>query len=137
IPHQYRRAVIVGTRRSLKFFKNSGDPRKNNKKDNSLDLKWIIHEYCLHPSLYEAIPSYETEEIILCRIHDKGRGAADKSNDDGLPTKASPVTNTQEMLEPWMVGPSTQSMAYEMFRSISDITFITFLSKADIAHINI
>ncbi|URD88534.1 hypothetical protein MUK42_27873 [Musa troglodytarum] len=40
-----------------------------------------MHEYRLHPSLYETIPSYETEEIILCRIQHKGRGAADKSDD--------------------------------------------------------
>ncbi|URD91194.1 hypothetical protein MUK42_16433 [Musa troglodytarum] len=39
-----------------------------------------MHEYRLHPSLYETIPSYETEEIILCRIQHKGRGAADKSD---------------------------------------------------------
>ncbi|URD90714.1 hypothetical protein MUK42_27789 [Musa troglodytarum] len=30
-----------------------------------------MHEYRLHPSLYETIPSYETEEIILCRIQHK------------------------------------------------------------------
>ncbi|CAL9137396.1 unnamed protein product [Musa acuminata var. zebrina] len=35
IPHQDRRAAIAGTRRSLKFFKDSGDPRKKNKKDSS------------------------------------------------------------------------------------------------------
>ncbi|URD90715.1 hypothetical protein MUK42_27789 [Musa troglodytarum] len=71
IPHQDRRAAIAGTRRSLKFFKDNGDPRKKNKKDSSLGLKWIMHEYRLHPSLYETIPSYETEEIILCRIQHK------------------------------------------------------------------
>ncbi|URD88530.1 hypothetical protein MUK42_27873 [Musa troglodytarum] len=52
IPHQDRRTAIAGTRRSLKFFKDSGDPRKKNKKDSSLGLKWIMHEYRLHPSLY-------------------------------------------------------------------------------------
>ncbi|URD86946.1 hypothetical protein MUK42_27138 [Musa troglodytarum] len=92
-----------------------------------------MHEYRLNPSLYEAILSYETDEIILCRIQDKGRGAADKSNDDGLPAKAPPVVDTQEMPKLWMAGPSTQSMAYEMFRSISDITFISFSSKAHIS----
>ncbi|URD88371.1 hypothetical protein MUK42_27356 [Musa troglodytarum] len=51
IPHQDRRAGIAGTRRSLKFFKDSGDPKKKNKKDSSLGLKWIMHEYRLHPSL--------------------------------------------------------------------------------------
>ncbi|CAL9079523.1 unnamed protein product, partial [Musa textilis] len=113
IPHQDRRAANVGTRRSLKFFKDSDDPRKKNKKDSSLGLKWIMHEYRLHPSLYEAIPSYETEEIILCRIQDKGRGAAGKTGGDGLPAKAPAVADTQETPEP-MVGPSTQSMAIDV-----------------------
>ncbi|URD86948.1 hypothetical protein MUK42_27138, partial [Musa troglodytarum] len=76
------------------------DPTKKNKKDNNLGLKWIIHEYRLHPSLYETIPLNETKEIILCRIQDKGRGAANKSNDDGLPTKAPPMADTQEMTKP-------------------------------------
>ncbi|URD91193.1 hypothetical protein MUK42_16433 [Musa troglodytarum] len=52
-----------------------------------------MHEYRLHPSLYETIPSYETEEIILCRIQHKGRGAADKSDGDSLPAKAPPIPN--------------------------------------------
>ncbi|CAL9171523.1 unnamed protein product [Musa hybrid cultivar] len=51
IPHQDRRAMIVGTRRSLKFFKDNGDPGKRNK-DSNLGLQWIMHEYRLHPSLY-------------------------------------------------------------------------------------
>ncbi|URD88535.1 hypothetical protein MUK42_27873 [Musa troglodytarum] len=120
IPHQDRRTAIAGTRRSLKFFKDSGDPRKKNKKDSSLGLKWIMHEYRLHPSLYETIPSYETEEIILCRIQHKGRGAADKSDDDDLLAKAPPVADTQPVVdtqqtpEPWMAGPSTQSMAIDV-----------------------
>ncbi|CAL9203916.1 unnamed protein product, partial [Musa hybrid cultivar] len=114
IPHQDRRAAIAGTRRSLKFFKDSGDPRKKNKKDRSLGLQWIMHEYRLHPSLYETIPSYETEEIILCRIQHKGRGAADESDGDSLPAKAPSVTDTQETPEPWMAGPSTQSMAIDV-----------------------
>ncbi|CAL9079521.1 unnamed protein product [Musa textilis] len=114
IPHQDRRAGIAGTRRSLKFFKDSGDPKKKNKKDSSLGLKWIMHEYRLHPSLYEAIPSYETEEIILCRIQDKGRGAADETGGDGLPAKAPAVADTQETPETWMAGPCTQSMAVDV-----------------------
>ncbi|CAL9079586.1 unnamed protein product, partial [Musa textilis] len=121
IPHQDRRTAIAGTRRSLKFFKDSGDLRKKNKKDSSLGLKWIMHEYRLHPSLYETIPSYETEEIILCRIQYKGRGAADKSDDDDLLAKAPPVADTQPVVdtqqtpESWMAGPSTaiDSMAID------------------------
>ncbi|URD88532.1 hypothetical protein MUK42_27873 [Musa troglodytarum] len=79
-----------------------------------------MHEYRLHPSLYETIPSYETEEIILCRIQHKGRGAADKSDDDDLLAKAPPVADTQPVVdtqqtpEPWMAGPSTQSMAIDV-----------------------
>ncbi|XP_064950544.1 NAC domain containing protein 50-like [Musa acuminata AAA Group] len=113
IPHQDRRAAIAGTRRSLKFFKDNGDPRKKNK-DSSLGLQWIMHEYRLHPSLYETIPSYETEEIILCRIQHKGRGAADESDGDSLPAKAPSVADAQETPEPWMAGPSTQSMAIDV-----------------------
>ncbi|CAL9766581.1 unnamed protein product [Musa acuminata subsp. burmannicoides] len=114
ILHQDRRATIVKTQRSLKFFKDSGDPRKKNKNDNNLGLQWIMHDYCLHPGLYETIPSYEIEEIILCRIQHKGRGAADKSDDDNLPTKSPSVADTQETPEPWMAGPSTQSMAIDV-----------------------
>ncbi|RRT63226.1 hypothetical protein B296_00011598 [Ensete ventricosum] len=116
IPHQDRRVAIAGTRRSLKFFKDSDDPRKKNQKDGSLGLNWIMHEYRLHPSLYETIPSYETEEIILCRIQHKGRGAADKSDGDSLPAMALPsVADTQETPEPWMAaGPSTQRMAIDV-----------------------
>ncbi|URD91191.1 hypothetical protein MUK42_16433 [Musa troglodytarum] len=72
-----------------------------------------MHEYRLHPSLYETIPSYETEEIILCRIQHKGRGAADKSDGDSLPD-TPPVADTQQTPEPWMAGPSTQSMAIDV-----------------------
>ncbi|CAL9203802.1 NAC domain-containing protein 86-like [Musa acuminata AAA Group] len=114
IPLRYRGSAIAGIRRSLKFFKDSDDPRKKNKKDSSLGLKWIMHEYRLDPSLYETIPSYATEEIILCRITDKRRGAADKSDGDSLPAKALPMADTQETPEPWMAGLYTHSMAIDV-----------------------
>ncbi|URD85292.1 hypothetical protein MUK42_32622 [Musa troglodytarum] len=44
-----------------------------------------MQEYRLHPSLFETICSLKTEEIILCRIQHKGRGAADKSDGDSPP----------------------------------------------------
>ncbi|THU44650.1 hypothetical protein C4D60_Mb02t09610 [Musa balbisiana] len=49
IPHGDRRAAIVGTRTSIKFFKDSGDPMK---KDRRLGTNWIMHENRLRPSLY-------------------------------------------------------------------------------------
>ncbi|KAJ8465599.1 hypothetical protein OPV22_028151 [Ensete ventricosum] len=114
--------AIVGTRRSLKFFKDNDDPRK---KDSSLGLNWIMHEYLHHPSLYEMIPSYETEEIILCRIQHKWRGAAaDKSDGNNLPPLALPyVADTQETPEPLMAGTSTQSMAidHDIFDFLEDL----------------
>ncbi|KAJ8465575.1 hypothetical protein OPV22_028127 [Ensete ventricosum] len=41
IPHRDRKAAIVRTRTSLKFFKDSGDPRMK-KEDRRLGTKWII-----------------------------------------------------------------------------------------------
>ncbi|URD87368.1 hypothetical protein MUK42_28193 [Musa troglodytarum] len=58
-----------------------------------------MHEYRLHPSLYATIPSYETEEIILCRIRHKGKGPADDG--DGLAPKAPPLA------EPSLAAPAT------------------------------
>ncbi|CAL9766536.1 unnamed protein product, partial [Musa acuminata subsp. burmannicoides] len=55
IPHRDRRAAIVGTRTSLEFFKDGGDPRMK-KKDRTLGTKWIMHEYRLHPSFFGGYP---------------------------------------------------------------------------------
>ncbi|URE28866.1 hypothetical protein MUK42_16218 [Musa troglodytarum] len=112
IPRRDGRAAIVGTRTSLRFFKDSDDPRmKKKKKDRRLGTKWIMREYRLHPSLYATIPSYETEEIILCRIRHKGKGPAD-DGDDGLAPKAP--ADAQEMPEPSMPAPATQDGAVDV-----------------------